>query len=309
MPHTRTWDETAPPGVSTPAATLDTIIQNLKTDVRERARLEHQYNASGGSSVIYDGVHLEGSARALHVALASIPANRSVTPVDGAGGNEEGRIVITSDTGEFQHSDGSTWLTSIKKIVGNLWLTGTFSADGADAFNLAAHAARHHPGATDGVWTTPNDFLPFSLQQIKHSVTLLGGTGVSTTALASQTFGAAGDAKCEVSIDTTGRGGTSRGLLYAEFGWTNSDQDFLTAGLYRASTAGIVGTVGTLLGALIAQDSPFPSGSSGHISVLRYVQGLAATTVHRFALHIEDITSGTKTAPSVQLTYLDLGRE
>lgn len=35
MPYTREWDEASPPGTA-PANTLDTIIQHLKTDMRER---------------------------------------------------------------------------------------------------------------------------------------------------------------------------------------------------------------------------------------------------------------------------------
>lgn len=42
MPYTRAWDETAPAGNTTPANTLDTVLQNLKVDLRERLNVVFQ---------------------------------------------------------------------------------------------------------------------------------------------------------------------------------------------------------------------------------------------------------------------------
>lgn len=55
MPATAAWDETQPLG-SAPAATLDTIIQELKRDIRQRMELEHHWN----ESVSADGYHRLG---------------------------------------------------------------------------------------------------------------------------------------------------------------------------------------------------------------------------------------------------------
>lgn len=126
MAHTRTWDESQPVG-GTIANTLDTIIQNFKTDLRERMRLEHDFNGSQSPGTTYDGVLLEGAGRANTKVIGSIPANRGSVQINGAAGNEDGRLFIGTDTGEFMYSDGTNWLTAIKKITGILSVTGLMS--------------------------------------------------------------------------------------------------------------------------------------------------------------------------------------
>lgn len=147
MAHTRSWDETAPAGGTTPAASLDTIIQNMKTDIRERMRLEHDYNGSQAPGTTYDGVLLEGAGRANTKVIASIPANRGTSPINGAAGNEDGRLFISTDTGEFMYSDGTNWLTAVKKITGTVGITGLISGLGDQVLYYSRQATVAAPAA------------------------------------------------------------------------------------------------------------------------------------------------------------------
>ena len=76
MAATRAWDETQPPG-SAFANTLDTIIQNLKIDVRERLNLQHVY----GQNVTDDGTH-----RNIQILPAYMAPNASVLDAGGPKG-------------------------------------------------------------------------------------------------------------------------------------------------------------------------------------------------------------------------------
>lgn len=141
MSHTATWDESQPAGNVTAAASLDTIIQNMKRDERERLLLEHNWNGSAPPGTTYDGVHKEGSARLLLGLLSSRPSNRGGGAVDGAGGNEEGRIFVASDgayVNPLQVSDGTNWqrLFGLKVAASATRnTTGSSTAGSYPAFN------------------------------------------------------------------------------------------------------------------------------------------------------------------------------
>jgi hypothetical protein len=203
---------------------------------------------------------------------------------------------------------GDATLATTRKLVvptGESWLRQN-SVD----INPHAHAARHQPGSTNGAWVTPNDVLPFAIQQVRHSATLLGGTTISETVIASQTFGSAGDAKCSITINTTGRPGVSRGILYAEFGATKSSSSSkdLDVAAYRANAGGTVGAVGTQIGPTVPARWISDEGNFRfHGSFLKFIENLPVHASNQFALHALTDDDTNVVADYVSLIYVDLG--
>lgn len=92
MPYTREWDESSPPGTA-PANTLDTIIQNFKTDMRERL-----------AQVIvgWSDEDVDPKAIKLHAGNA---ASRPSTDL------EAGQVYFSTDTSVVEVWSGSEWIT------------------------------------------------------------------------------------------------------------------------------------------------------------------------------------------------------
>lgn len=72
MPYTRAWDETQPPGTAL-AATLDTIIQNFKTDTRERVAGIFGLNLAEFSAdpIVPKTLTLSGAFAALNITVGA----------------------------------------------------------------------------------------------------------------------------------------------------------------------------------------------------------------------------------------------
>ena len=194
----------------------------------------------------------------------------------------------------------------IKVIAGESFIED--NAGTPVTLNPFTHGARHRPGGTDGVWTANQDFVPYSLQRILASSTLLNGTTISTTPIGSQAFGAAGIAKCSIPFSTAGRPTTSRGLVYAECmttkgGGGNVDDEGIEIGLYLDAQS-------TRLGALayrVFEADTLNNGGLQTSNLMRYVTGLTAGT-HEIALSLAHGATA-KLVSTVQLIYLDLGTE
>lgn len=93
----RDWDttyEASPPG-SQAANQLDTRIQEVKVDIRERFEVEHQLD-EGSQPDPLDGVH-------------KFPAH-SVTTRDAISSPKTGQLVVRSDTRSIDIYDGSDWV-------------------------------------------------------------------------------------------------------------------------------------------------------------------------------------------------------
>jgi hypothetical protein len=205
---------------------------------------------------------------------------------------------------------GNITLQAAARLAGQDAETWLRQASSGAEMNPFVHQARHRPGETNGVWTTPNDFMPFSIQQIQHSTTRIGGTTISTATLDSQTFGAAGAAKCSITINTTGRPGVSRGLLFGVFGAvvTTNGPRGLDVGVYRAVTAGTVGAIGTLIGPLISTIRLGHDGGNPneHYTWMHYIENLPVSSTLQFAIHAANVDTQVN-CNYVQLTYIDLG--
>lgn len=191
---------------------------------------------------------------------------------------------------------------------------GNWLVDASGAMNVHGHGARHRPGGTDGAWTSPSDFVPYSLQRIIASTTLLHGGNIINTggSVFAQAFGAAGDAKCSVTINTTGRPTTSRGLLLAEAtcrkgAGGGASQEYIELGLHRDA-------IGTNIGPRsyrFFEANVTDSQGVQTMHAARYVTGLSAGVNHEFAMHLYSGIAGgvLPVVTDVQLLYLDLGTE
>lgn len=213
-----------------------------------------------------------------------------------AGVSISGGNMVLQPGNKFEGPDGQTWLRHIT------------DDNEMDPF---AHAARHRPGATAGVWTTPNDFVPFSIQRIVSSSTQINGTDVSGTTLVDQTFGAAGaDSKCSIIVNTAGRPAVTRGLLYAFFQCvvTVNDDRNLEMQVYRGTTAGTCGAIGTAVGQKIATGRlGFDGGDPNtYWNMLTFVEDLPANATLQFSLHGYN-SDGNVDCNFAQLTFIDLG--
>lgn len=339
----------AVPTVPTSLRNSNPILRADKTFLKNGLEREHDFTGSETAGDTGEHLrHLMGSARiyvydnATELTTVILAANYSQ-----ARARFTGRVVIDAQYGRIWYCEnGATDVWSeLSKVGGALAVGGNLSAGGTlgvtgntslggdltllttkklvlpsgesqirnpgatDTLDVFTHAARHRPGGADGVWTTPNDFLPFSIQRVVPSTTLLNGNAISNTALAIQAFGAAGIAKCEVSVSTVGRPTTSRGLLYGEFttkkgvGGTVEDER-IEMGLY-------LDNIGTRLDAVVyrffEQNMADNLGFQTH-SCLRWVTGLTAAA-HKFAMHLFASGAIIADCTSVNLIYVDLGTE
>lgn len=121
--HTRSWDETDPVS-GTAANTLHTVITNDLVDIRERMEIETDWNSATDS-----GRNKAGSARALIDLLANLPDDRTTTEIEGAGGNEGGRIFFGSDDKMLQVSDDTNW----QPVIPNAHVSRHVDSDSAAA--------------------------------------------------------------------------------------------------------------------------------------------------------------------------------
>ena len=112
---TVTWDtafEAAPAG-SDNLSTVDTVIQSLKTSIRERFEREHNGALAGTQSK--HGFHRAGSAVAFYQAAA--PTTK-ITAGDGAlDADDAGRIWVDSDTYVPSVWDASAWQGMMREIA------------------------------------------------------------------------------------------------------------------------------------------------------------------------------------------------
>ena len=105
MAFVENWDETTPSN-STEAVSIDDEIRKIKTALRERLAVEHEFEEVESSSNI--GEHKTGSAR-ISIGLASNkPINDAVNP---------GAMYYATDTQEFLVDTGSSWLVLLNAKV------------------------------------------------------------------------------------------------------------------------------------------------------------------------------------------------
>ena len=109
MTYDQTWDETAPAGATTAANTLDTIIQNLKTAIRERMQAGGMY---------FPATHNEAAGQHSYM-LCRVQASKPTVAADQGGiyikdvdskaelhyEDEDGDEIQLTNAGKMSHLD------------------------------------------------------------------------------------------------------------------------------------------------------------------------------------------------------------
>ncbi len=285
FPLTRTWNESAPAGGDA-ANTLHTIITNDLVDDRERMVIEHEWN----NSVTEDGRHKEGSARLLFDTTALKPADRTTTPIQGAGGNEEGRLFRSSDDGDMQVSDGTNWIQAITAFRGDAsneidLLDGVqFLIAGAEAMDIHNHGPRHRAGADD------------QIPRLIHDIQLDTTTSPAITT---------GD-KVTITVDlsTGGRTGSQRVLLIGFGGMTTSTSFVRQGAIFRlridTTNVGLTATIANTEGNSVDTDED-------QFIVMALVENVTAAS-HDFHLRVDSMLAQPPIAfANFNLLFVDLG--
>ncbi len=321
----------------------DDVLRADKTFLKNGLEREHHFD--GSETAGSGGEHLkhkQGSARVwIYDSATELTTGALASTYSLSNARNTGLVVVDRQAGRAWWCwDGAAdeWI-ELSKLGGALEVLGDLTVGGdvqlattkklkviaGEAFieddqgtpvtlNPFTHGARHRPGGTDGAWTASQDFVPYSLQRILSSSALLNGAAiVDTPVIGSQSFGAAGAAKCSLTFSTAGRPTTSRGLLYAEVttikqaGTGDIGDDTVLIGAY-------LDAIGTRLGELVYrcfEDNTSGGGGDGHQthSFMRLVSGLTAGA-HQIALHAQRSAAGAVSEiVSVLLIYLDLGTE
>ncbi len=131
---TRTWDssyESSPPGTQA-ANQLDTRIQEVKVDVRERLAVEHYMDQPGDTE---DGVH-------------KFP-QKTLATRDAIGTPKDGQLIVRSDTRSIDVYDGSDWIEYAAWTPGDMKMAayddtaavGWVKCDGASYLRTGIYAA------------------------------------------------------------------------------------------------------------------------------------------------------------------------
>jgi hypothetical protein len=285
----QTWDLAtfeASPANSDQVSQGDDKIRELKENIRDRAEVEHLWGtiSSGGDN----GRSREGNARVFYDNSEPSALSNSVTDTAGSAALDEGRLWRDADDGYLKVYSGSAWVNALTTLGGTIELLDTprfATVDGEDAFNP----------------------LAFHIRAISTDTSMdadcAASGAVSTTAIASQTFGTAGIGCLSVSVDYSARSTSSRGIVFAQVNFDNGGTP--QVGVYRDSMSNLVSTLN------------FDSSTSGSIKTIYvwgYVTAVDANT-HEFALHASDSLGGGASfhsgsnATLGQLMYIDLGPE
>jgi hypothetical protein len=173
--------------------------------------------------------------------------------------------------------------------------------------DIHAHGPRHRPGATNGAWTTPNDFTQYTIQRILTSTTLLATNTINQSTISTQTFGTGHDAKCSVAFSTAGRATTSRFLVYHEWqpyriGGSDSPRTLSASSCLDSTTT----LASTSYWSSDYSSDPLVNGYNT-ISSWGVLTGISAGT-HELALHITSAGGSSNWGcHGVLLLLVDLG--
>lgn len=176
------------------------------------------------------------------------------------------------------------------------------------------HGGRHQPGGTDGVWAVQNDPIPFAIQRVLATASILHGNVIDNAAASIdvQTFGATGIAKASIAFSTVGRPSTSRFLLYAEYttvvsasGHDYSEEEI--QGLAYLDATGVGNRIGAKTARYFDDDVTNSQGRDTR-SLMRFVTGVSAAT-HEIALQLWSNSSVAPSVESLQMILIDLGLE
>lgn len=256
----QTWDSgtfEASPANSDPVSQGDDKIRELKENIRERAEVEHLWGtiSSGGDN----GRHREGSARAFYESSDPSALANSSTDTSGSGALDEGRLLRRSDTGDLKIYNGSAWVAALTSLT-------ALSHNGNDSFDPTEFHIR-------GIY----------VDTTTDASACAAGADLSTTAIASQTFGDAGAACFSVSVDLSSRStANSRALVLGQMNITASPAT-CTSGtrqwtIYRDSTSNQIGPL-MQFPVLSVSGEPINGGIS-----FAYLTTLSNAS-HEFALH------------------------
>lgn len=213
MPFTITWSEESPVGASTPANTLDTIIQNLKTAIRERMQFGGMYFPSDHDELSgeYSNVRMaEQTANPTLVSNKGFLFTKEVSSItelyymDDAGQvtqlTSSGKLndTVQAKTGDFLHSGVTTartgWTNVTATYTGKFLRVGgtplttggsdththtevgglTAALTGNTGTNTPTHSKNTADAGTDG-------FKVFDLGVTTHTHSLSGSASVTGT--------------------------------------------------------------------------------------------------------------------------------
>ena len=147
MAFVENWDETSPSNI-TSAVSIDDEIRKVKTALRERLAVEHEFEEVESSSNI--GKHKTGSARVSVGSFSSLPANDSDNP---------GALFIAIDKNFNVYCDtGTAWeITGEQYKVGALYFT-TISSNPSTIFGYGTWARFGEGKTLVGLDPTDGDF-------------------------------------------------------------------------------------------------------------------------------------------------------
>ncbi|MHC4316007.1 MAG: hypothetical protein ACYSW3_26495 [Planctomycetota bacterium] len=107
MAYSVPWDETRPPGATTPAADLDVVIQDVQIALRERLEQVIEDFANDGTD---PKIMIEGTARVLVDIATNLPANPDF----------EGQVFFAEDTVQLYVGDsGLNWILQNPSTAGH----------------------------------------------------------------------------------------------------------------------------------------------------------------------------------------------
>ncbi len=180
----REWDvtyEAQPPG-SQAANQMDTRLQEVKVDVRERMEVEH-YMDYGGTEPEVDGVHM-------------FPA-KTLTTRDAITDPKTGQMVVRSDTRSIDIYDGSDWIEFMAWKTGDMKMAayddatqpGWVKADGTSYLRTGIYANLYaligiEYGSVDGTHFNVPDMsgkMPIGIDSGDADFDAMGETGGDKT--------------------------------------------------------------------------------------------------------------------------------
>ena len=285
----QTWGTSyeADPLGSDPLSEGDDWIRRLKTDIRGRAAVEHDWGNLSGSPTDDDGRHLEGSARVFYEASAPATLTRGDWTTGGTASSstlDAGRLWYDSDNGASFIHDGTDWDAPFPGALSgtiNLLSTPKFTTTAASAGNA------YNPAA-------------YAIRNIVSDITV-GTTGCSDasswTVFGSNVFGASGTCLSSGAMDMANRSANSKVLIHVGLEFDDgSPAGTCSIGVYLNNMATAVGPT------MVMVESSDPQYTTYTI----YATNIA-TGSNTFELHAWHSSGTDCSADEGYMTVVDLG--